>query len=44
MIEALKFGQFLRYANWDAFVGEDPAMIPGSLIDYKTQTSECYSP
>ncbi len=44
VLEALKLGQFLRQLNWDTFVGEQSAIIPGShLSQYKTQKSSCYS-
>lgn len=42
VIEALKFGRFLRESNWDTFVG-DEGYIGISLDDYKTQQSNCYS-
>jgi hypothetical protein len=45
VIEALTLGQFLRETDWDTFVGEESAMIPGSHLPalYKTQKSSCYS-
>jgi hypothetical protein len=41
VIEALKFGQFLRKSNWDTFVGE--ATVWKGISDSTTQQSRCYS-
>src|SRR5271167_1150774 len=43
VIEALKFGQFLRESNWDTFVGDTEYSIPGHPLDARTQKSGCYS-
>jgi hypothetical protein len=44
LIEALKFGEFLRMSGWNTFVSEESATVTGSHVTaYKTQRSKCYS-
>ena len=43
IIEALKFGYYLRDSKWDTFVNEDDPRIPDTYDGYKTQESNCYS-
>jgi hypothetical protein len=43
VMEALKFGQFLRESNWNTFVGAKSVTVSVSPIKEKTQKSVCYS-
>jgi hypothetical protein len=43
VMEAVKFGQFLRQSGWNTYVGEEDPIVPEKHFATKLQKSRCYS-